>query len=165
MRTESVDVLVIGAGPAGAVASAYLNQHKHKVLVLEKEQFPRFVIGESLLPQCMDFLDAVGFIPNVEKHGFQRKTGATFYNGDERLDFEFADQYTKGWTYTWQVKRADFDNILINTAQQQGVDVKFRCEENGLHIAIIPAFNKGTEHVNAKTEVIFVFRLPVYLFS
>lgn len=128
MRTESVDVLVIGAGPAGAVASAFLNKNKHKVLVLEKEQFPRFVIGESLLPQCMEHLDEVGFLPNLKKHGFQLKTGAAFYNGDERLEFLFDDQFTRGWTWTWQVKRAEFDNILINTAQQQGVEIKFRCE-------------------------------------
>ncbi len=128
MRTENVDVLVIGAGPAGAVASAYLNQKNYKVLVLEKEQFPRFVIGESLLPQCMEHLDAVGFLPNIKKHGFQLKSGAGFFNGNERLEFLFDDQFTKGWTWTWQVKRADFDNILINTAIEQGVAVKFKCE-------------------------------------
>lgn len=128
MRAENVDVLVIGAGPAGAVASAYLNKNNHKVLVLEKEQFPRFVIGESLLPQCMEHLDEVGFLPNLKKHGFQLKTGAAFYNGDERLEFFFDHQFTKGWTWTWQVKRAEFDNILINTAIEQGVTVKFKSE-------------------------------------
>ena len=128
MRTENVDVIVIGAGPAGAVASAYLNKNNFKVLVLEKEQFPRFVIGESLLPQCMAHLDEVGFLPNIKKHGFQLKTGAAFYKGDERLEFLFDEQFTDGWKWTWQVKRADFDNILINTAIEQGVPVQFKCE-------------------------------------
>ena len=128
MRTENVDVLVIGAGPAGAVAAAYLNKNNCKVLVLEKEQFPRFVIGESLLPQCMEHLDEVGFLPNIKKHGFQLKTGAAFYKGDERMEFLFDDQFTKGWTWTWQVKRAEFDKILIDTAIEQGVTVKFKCE-------------------------------------
>ena len=126
MRTEIVDVLVIGAGPAGAVASAYLNKNHFKVLVIEKEQFPRFVIGESLLPQCMAHLEEVGFLENVKKHGFQLKTGAAFYKHDERIEFLFEDQFTKGWSWTWQVKRAEFDNILINTAQEQGVEVKFK---------------------------------------
>ncbi len=125
---EEVDVLIIGAGPAGAVASAYLNKLNYKVLVLEKIKFPRFVIGESLLPHCMDHLDAVGFLPNIKKHGFQTKTGAGFFKGEERLNFLFEDQFTKGWNWTWQVKRADFDNILIQTAQEQGVPVKFECE-------------------------------------
>jgi len=125
---DEVDVLVIGAGPAGAVSSAFLNNLKYKVLVLEKLLFPRFVIGESLLPHCMDHLDEVNFLPNVKKHGFQLKTGAAFYKGEQRLAFLFDDQLTKGWTWTWQVKRADFDHILIKTAEEQGVEVKFQCE-------------------------------------
>lgn len=96
---EQVDVLIIGAGPAGAVSSAWLNKNKYKVLVLEKQKFPRFVIGESLLPHCMDHLAEVGFIDNVKKHGFQIKTGASFYRGDHKTDFLFADQFTNGWSW------------------------------------------------------------------
>jgi flavin-dependent dehydrogenase len=125
---ENVDVLIIGGGPAGAVSSAWLNKNNYKVLVLEKQKFPRFVIGESLLPHCMDHLSEVGFIDNITKHGFQKKTGASFYKGDHRTDFLFADQFTDGWSWTWQVKRAEFDNILINTAIEQGVPVKFECD-------------------------------------
>jgi flavin-dependent dehydrogenase len=125
---KNVDILVIGAGPAGAVSSAYLNKLGYKVLVLEKLKFPRFVIGESLLPHCMDHLNEVGFLPAVKAHGFQLKTGAAFYRGENKTEFLFANQHSKGWTWTWQVKRADFDNILINEAQKQGVDVKFECE-------------------------------------
>ncbi|MBC7864327.1 MAG: tryptophan 7-halogenase [Bacteroidia bacterium] len=128
MNKEEVDVVVIGAGPSGSVASAWLNKQGYKVLVLEKIKFPRFVIGESLLPHCMDHLEAVGFLDAVKKHGFQLKTGAAFYKGDHRTDFLFKDQHSKGWTWTWQVKRADFDHILIKTAEEQGVTVKFECE-------------------------------------
>lgn len=125
---EKIDVLIIGAGPAGSVSSSYLNKLGYKTLVLEKTQFPRFVIGESLLPHCMDHLEEVGFLDNVKKAGFQVKTGAAFYKGDKRVDFLFENQFTKGWTWTWQVKRAEFDTILINTAKEQGVPVKFRSE-------------------------------------
>lgn len=129
---EIVDVLIIGAGPAGAVASAYLNKQNLKVLVLEKQKFPRFVIGESLLPHCMDHLSEVGFIENIKKHGFQEKTGAAFYKGKHKTEFLFNDQFSNGWSWTWQVKRADFDNILISTAIEQGVEVKFECEVNSV---------------------------------
>lgn len=125
---ENIDVMIIGAGPAGAVSSAYLNKLGYKVQVIEKVKFPRFVIGESLLPHCMDHLDEVGFLPNVRKYGFQLKTGAAFYRGARKTEFLFENQHTKGWSWTWQVKRADFDNILITTAQEQGVPVKFECE-------------------------------------
>ena len=125
---NQVDVLIIGGGPSGAVASAYLNKQNYKVLVLEKLAFPRFVIGESLLPHCMDHLDEVGFLPALKAHGFQLKTGAAFYKKEKRTEFFFADQFTNGWNWTWQVKRADFDQILINTAQEQGVPVRFECE-------------------------------------
>lgn len=128
MGTSTTDIIVIGAGPAGAVAAAYLNKQGHKVLVLEKQVFPRFVIGESLLPQCMDQLDAVGFLPAVEGYGFQKKTGAAFYRGEKRCDFYFSEQFTKGWTWTWQVQRKDFDNILIQEAAKQGVTVEFEAE-------------------------------------
>jgi len=128
MQDRNIDVLVIGAGPSGSVSSAYLNKLGYKVIVLEKMKFPRFVIGESLLPHCMDHLDAVGFLPAVKEHGFQIKNGAAFYKGEQQLNFFFNEQHTKGWTWTWQVKRADFDNILIKEAQKQGVEVHFECE-------------------------------------
>ncbi len=128
MQNREIDVLVIGAGPSGSVSSAYLNKLGYKTVVIEKQKFPRFVIGESLLPHCMDHLDAVGFLPAVKEHGFQIKNGAAFYKGEQRLNFFFNDQHTKGWTWTWQVKRADFDHILIKEAEKQGVEVHFECE-------------------------------------
>ena len=76
--TKEVDVVVIGAGPAGSVASSKLIKEGLKVLVLEKMQFPRFVIGESLLPHSMDYLDDLGLLPAVEALKFQVKTGACF---------------------------------------------------------------------------------------
>lgn len=128
MSTLNTDIVVIGAGPAGAVAAAYLNKQGHQVLVLEKQVFPRFVIGESLLPHCMDQLDEVGFLPALTAHGFQKKTGAAFFRGASRCDFLFSEQFTKGWSWTWQVQRKDFDNIVIQEAAKQGVTVEFEAE-------------------------------------
>ncbi len=122
------DVVIIGAGPAGSVAAGYLSKQGRSVLVLEKQVFPRFVIGESLLPHCMEDLKEAGLLEAVKAVGFQKKTGATFYRGDERSEFFFNKQFTEGWEWTWQVKRAEFDKVLIDEVSQKGVDVEFNAE-------------------------------------
>jgi flavin-dependent dehydrogenase len=124
MHKEKVDVLVIGAGPAGCIASSIIHQQGFKVKVVEKEKFPRFVIGESLLPRVMDHLEEAQLLEAVKKAGFQEKYGAKFVRGSEICDFNFSDQFTKGWTWTWQVPRAQFDQILSKTVASMGVDVE-----------------------------------------
>ena len=122
------DVVIIGAGPAGAVAGARLIQDGLSVLVLEKMEFPRFVIGESLLPKCMNYLEKLDLLGAVEEKGFQVKTGVTFYHEQETCEFLFSQHFTEGWDYTYQVKRADFDHALIMEAQKKGVNVEFNTE-------------------------------------
>ena len=73
-----VDVLIIGAGPAGSMAAALLASRGYEVLVLEKQRFPRFSIGESLLVHCLDFVEEAGMLEAVEAAGFQNKNGAAF---------------------------------------------------------------------------------------
>ncbi len=125
MKKETTDVLVIGAGPAGTIAASLINKQGFKVKIVEKEKFPRFVIGESLLPRVMDHLDEAGFLDAVKKAGFQEKFGAKFVRGNEICDFNFEQQFTKGWTWTWQVPRGEFDLILANEVQKMGVPVDF----------------------------------------
>jgi flavin-dependent dehydrogenase len=123
-----VEVLIIGAGPAGALAAALLCRQGVSVLVLEREQFPRFSIGESLLPQSMEYLEAAGMLGAVERAGFQIKNGAAFGRGAEYSEFDFRDKFTDGWSYTYQVPRARFDQLLALEAQRQGADIRFRHE-------------------------------------
>ena len=125
MKTD-VDVLVIGAGPAGAVASSLLHRDGFKVLVVEKQQFPRFVIGESLLPHCMDFLEEAGLLDAVAEQNFMQKNGAVFHRAGGICNFDFSAQFTTGWKYTYQVPRADFDLALANAVAAKGVEILYR---------------------------------------
>lgn len=120
------DVVIIGAGPAGTIAAAKLLKEGKKILVLEKMTFPRFVIGESLLPQCMNYLNELELLPCIEELQFQVKTGVCFYHEQEICDFLFKDQYTDGWHYTWQVKRADFDHALAKEVEKRGAEVIYQ---------------------------------------
>jgi len=123
---QTTQILIIGAGPAGAVAAALLRQQGRDVLVIEREQFPRFSIGESLLPQSMQFLEQAGMLRAVVEAGFQYKNGAAFARGDQRTEFDFRDKFSDGWGTTYQVQRAHFDQVLINEAQRQGAQVRFQ---------------------------------------
>ena len=126
---ENFDVVVIGAGPSGSVAASWLKLRGYQVLVLERETFPRFQIGESLLPNCMTHLEASELLDAVKAQNFQIKSGAAFLKEHKRFEFYFNDQYTENaWTWTWQVKRADFDLALITETERKGVPVRFRSE-------------------------------------
>ncbi len=121
-----VDVAVIGAGPAGTSAAALLHARGWSTAIVEAEAFPRFVIGESLLARCMDLLDEAGLLEAVKARNYLVKRGALFVRGNERADIDFAEQFTPGWTWTWQVPRADFDLTLANEASRQGVPIYYQ---------------------------------------
>ncbi len=123
--TEAREIIVIGAGPAGSIASALLRRHGHDVLVLERERFPRFSIGESLLAHCVDFIAEAGMLEAVEEAGFQVKNGAVFTRGGQCAAFDFADQFTQGRSSTWQVPRGLFDELLADEADRKGVEIRY----------------------------------------
>ncbi len=125
MINDQIDVLVIGAGPSGTVAASVILQEGLNVKIVEKEKFPRFVIGESLLPRCMEALEDAKFLDVLKKKKFQDKFGAKFIKGNKICDFNFSEQFTQGWTWTWQVPRADFDNTLAEEVQKMGVPIAF----------------------------------------
>jgi flavin-dependent dehydrogenase len=121
----NVDVAIIGAGPSGAVAAALLRKAGRSVLVLERQHFPRFSIGESLLPQSMAYLEEAGMLRAVVEAGFQYKNGAQFVYRDKASAYDFRDKHSEGWGTTYQVERAVFDDLLIRCAAEQGADVRF----------------------------------------
>ncbi|WP_313389888.1 NAD(P)/FAD-dependent oxidoreductase [Achromobacter aegrifaciens] len=122
---EHREVVVIGAGPAGAVAAALLKRQGHDVLMLERQQFPRFSIGESLLAHCLEFVEEAGMLPAVQAAGFQVKNGAAFACGERYTHFDFRDKFSPGPGTTFQVQRAHFDKVLADDAARQGVEVRY----------------------------------------
>jgi hypothetical protein len=126
MRVEKFEVVITGAGPSGAVAAGLLRKQGHQVLVLEKETFPRFSIGESLLPQTMKYIEEAGMLKDVVEAGFQYKNGASFTWKDKATDFDFRDKFSEGWGTTYQVQRAKFDKVLADAAQRMGAEVRYR---------------------------------------
>jgi len=125
---ESGNVVIIGAGPAGSIAGALLNNKGYRTIILERDAFPRFSIGESLLPQCMEFIEQAGMLDAVRKAGFQLKTGAAFLHKDKHSEFCFADKFTRGFDYTFQVQRDRFDTLLAEEAQRMGVEIRWQQE-------------------------------------
>lgn len=128
MLKENVDVLVIGAGPSGCVAASYLHNNGVSVKVVEKQKFPRFVIGESLIPRVMDHFAEAGLFEALDSMGFEKKFGARFIREEEICLFDFSEKFGEGWDWTWQIPRADFDNTLAMEVVRKGVDLEFETE-------------------------------------
>jgi flavin-dependent dehydrogenase len=126
MSQQTWDVIIIGGGPAGSTAAATLRQAGRSVLVLEKAKFPRFHIGESLLPYNRAIFDELGVWPKIQAAGFMLKRGAQFWMGDgsmrTRLDFS-KGSFTE-FPESIQVERAKFDDILLRHAEELGAEVQ-----------------------------------------
>ncbi|MCP2026495.1 flavin-dependent dehydrogenase [Flavobacterium sp. HSC-32F16] len=128
MTKEFVDVLVIGAGPSGCVSASYLHKNNVKVKVVEKQKFPRLVVGESLIPRVMDHFAEAELFEALDAMNFEKKLGARFIRGEEICVFDFSKKFGEGWDWTWQVPRADFDNTMAQEVVRKGVDLEFETE-------------------------------------
>jgi hypothetical protein len=135
LKTEHKEIVIIGAGPAGSVAAGLLRRQGREVLVIEKEQFPRFSIGESLLPQSMEYIEAAGFLRDVVEAGFQYKNGAAFQRGARRTAFDFRDKFSAGWGTTYQVQRGNFDHVLARAAERAGAEIRFGHQVTAVDVA------------------------------
>src|SRR5215469_10236491 len=117
---NSTQVLVIGGGPAGSTVATLLVREGFDVTLVERDVFPRYHIGESLLPSCLEICDLIGAREKLEAHGFVRKDGGYFAWGREQWDLKFENL---PYPYGFQVIRSEFDQLLLAHAKSQGVRV------------------------------------------
>ncbi len=127
-QTFDCDVLVIGGGPAGCTVAPLLAEKGHKVVLLEKARHPRFHIGESLLPANLPLFEKLGVADEVRSIGME-KWAAEFVSPwhDHAQVFHFAEAWDKSMPYAYQVRRSEFDEILIRNAARKGVEVHEGC--------------------------------------
>jgi flavin-dependent dehydrogenase len=125
------DVAIIGGGPAGSTAATLLAQAGRRVIVFEREKFPRFHIGESLLPFSMKAFTRMGLHEKFLGAGFMKKYGGEFFSAcrDEGIKFYFKDGFRSQIDHSYQVTRADFDKLLLDHASENGAEV---CEETAV---------------------------------
>ncbi|MFP6857427.1 MAG: NAD(P)/FAD-dependent oxidoreductase [Roseibacillus sp.] len=123
---ETFDVIVIGGGPSGATAAALLAEKGRSVVVLEKEKFPRYHVGESLMPFCYFTLQRLGVLDEMEKHSFVKKHSVQFVTKDGRVSapFYFFQHLDHPAATTWQVERSVFDEMLLRNAEAKGAEVR-----------------------------------------
>ncbi|MBE8567994.1 NAD(P)/FAD-dependent oxidoreductase [Vibrio sp. OPT20] len=133
MKKLSTQVVIIGAGPSGSIAASLLYKKGIDVRVIEKSLFPRFSIGESLLPACMEVIEQAGMSEAVADANFQFKDGAAFRKNGVYTAFNFEDKFSAGPGTTFQVQRGAFDKVLADTAEAQGVTIDYQHELMGIN--------------------------------
>jgi flavin-dependent dehydrogenase len=134
MKENDAEVIVIGGGPAGATAAALLAEKGRKVIVLEKSVFPRYHVGESLMPFCWYTLERLGLTAKMDEVGFIQKSSVQFVTGDgqQSRPFYFSQHYDHPSSTTWQVERAEFDLMLLDRARELGAEVRESSQVVGL---------------------------------
>ncbi|MDZ4821177.1 MAG: NAD(P)/FAD-dependent oxidoreductase [Planctomycetota bacterium] len=146
---EKTQVIVIGGGPAGATTSTLLAQQGIQVTLLEREHFPRFHIGESLIPETYWVLERLKMLPKLKGSHFVKKHSVQFIGSSGRLSepFYFHDNKPHECSQTWQVVRSEFDKMMLDNAREHGVDV-----HEGIHVVDVLFEGDKALGVRIRTE-------------
>jgi flavin-dependent dehydrogenase len=146
---RETDVIVIGGGPAGSTASTLIAQRGRRVELFERETFPRFHIGESLIPQTYFVLERLNMLPKMQKSHFVKKYSVQFVNQRGKLSepFYFIDNKPHESSQTWQVRRSEFDHKMIENAREHGVNVR-----EGVRVLEVLFEGQRAVGVRVKTE-------------
>lgn len=136
-RDEHFDVVIVGGGPGGSTLASLVAMRGHRVLILEKEQFPRYQIGESLLPSTIHGICRLtGVADSLAKAGFTKKRGGTFKWGTNAnpwtFSFSVSPKIAGPTSFAYQVERMKFDEILLEHAQNLGAEVRMNCAVTGV---------------------------------
>src|SRR3954452_3107531 len=125
MPESKYDVVVIGGGPAGSTVSTLVADSGRRVALFERERFPRFHIGESLIPETYWVLKRIGMLEKMQRSHFVKKYSVQFVNASGKLSapFHFWDNKPHECSQTWQVIRSEFDTMMLDNAREQGVVV------------------------------------------
>lgn len=167
------DAIVIGGGPAGSTTATLLAQKGRRVLLLEKDKFPRYHIGESLMPYCYFTFERLGVLDRINELGFVKKFSVQFVGRDGRVatPFYFFQHFDHPAATTWQVPRAEFDQMLLENARTQGVEIreqtevtKFMTDERGAIAGVeAKSASGGTQAFRARVVVDASGRDAVFL--
>ncbi|HEX2522559.1 MAG TPA: NAD(P)/FAD-dependent oxidoreductase, partial [Terriglobia bacterium] len=159
---KQTDVVVIGGGPAGSTVSALIAQQGYRVQLFERETFPRFHIGESLIPETYWVLKRLGMLDKLRKSRFVKKYSVQFVssNGKQSAPFYFWDNKPHECSQTWQVVRSEFDQMMLNNAREcgveahEGVRVKEVVFENGRAVGVkVQRADDSQQEIRAKVVV------------
>jgi len=159
MSGEIYDVAIIGGGPAGSVAAALLARAGRRVVVFERDKFPRFHIGESLLPFSMQAFTRLGLHEKFARAGFMEKFGGEMYGacGGDGVKFYFEDGFRSQTDRSYQVTRAEFDKVLLDHAAESGAEVreetgvdKIDFSDGDVSLAISGKANGAAEEIRAR---------------
>ena len=164
MAISSVyDCVCVGAGPAGSTAAALLAEHGHNTLLVEREAMPRFHVGESLMPETYWTFERLGILEQLKKRAFTRKQGVQFVTqqGKETRPFYFRQHDPRDSSETWHVERAEFDQLLFETAQARGAEchdatrvVDFKLGQAGeMHRVTLKTADGAAHHIETKVLV------------